>query len=260
MSLIFEISKIQTWIREAGTIALNYYYQTDLNRERKDDFSLVTEADKAVEKFLIQKIEQTYDLRHVGIMAEESGGEWRGKEFVWAIDPVDGTRVFVNGLPLWCISMGLLRDGEPYRGVVYLPVLNELYYTDDTGVPFWNDRPLRGRLQSDWDRDSFIAISSEAHRYFDIDFRRLRALGAIATHHVYVARGVAVAALHRQANVWDIAGAHAILTAAGGTALYLDGSAFSMPEVLANGACRLPLLVGHPGVLEKLLLRIKSHH
>ncbi|HEX9924990.1 MAG TPA: hypothetical protein VGD99_20205, partial [Anaerolineae bacterium] len=73
MSLNFEISKIQTWIREAGTIALNYYYQADLNRERKDDFSLVTEADKAVENFLIQKIKQTYNSRHVGIMAEESG-------------------------------------------------------------------------------------------------------------------------------------------------------------------------------------------
>lgn len=257
MASIFEVSKIRAWLHEAGAIALTYY-QTQLAREQKDDYSPVTEADRVVEQFLIDKIRQNFISQDYEIIGEEFGGDWQNKEFVWTIDPIDGTRVFVDGLPLWNIAVGLLRNGELYRGLVYLPVLNEIYYTDNEGVAFWNDRPLQGMLRSEWDRDSFIAVSSESHRHFDIDFLRLRALGAIATHHVYVARGVAVAALHRKANLWDLAGAHAILTSAGGVAVYLDGSLLAIPEVLTQQVCKGPLLVGHPAVVERLLPRIKT--
>ena len=249
----FEFLKVQTWIREAGDIALRYY-QTQLTRKQKDDYSPVTEADHAVEEFLISKIQQAYASQGHAIIAEESGGDWQNSEFVWAIDPIDGTRIFIDGLPLWCISIGLLRNGEAYRGVVYLPVIDEMYYTNDEGIALWNGCPLEGMLRTEWDRDSFIGVSSEAHHYFDIDFRRLRALGAVATHHVYVASGVAVAALHRTASIWDIAGAHAILKAAGGTAIYLDGTPLSIADILAHQKtkCDGPILVGHPVVVEKL--------
>ncbi len=254
----FDYIQVQAWVREAGQIALGHY-QTQLTRHQKQDYSPVTVADKAVEDFIIGKIEQTYGWHNCGLIAEESGGDWLGKEFVWAIDPIDGTRVFIDGLPLWCISIGLLRYGEPYRGVVYLPPIGEVYYTNNEGVPFWNDRPLTGLLRTGWNRDSFICVPSSAHRHFEIDFRRLRALGAIATHHVYVARGASVAALHREAKVWDLAGAHAILSAAGGVASYLDGRAFSLAEILSNHdkMCQQPILVGHPVMLEELLPRIK---
>ena len=101
----------------AGSIALSYY-QTQLTKKQKDDYSPVTEADEAVEQYIITQIQQSYPSFNYGIIAEESGGNWQGKEFVWAIDPIDSTRVFINGLPLWCISVGLLRHGEAYRGVV----------------------------------------------------------------------------------------------------------------------------------------------
>lgn len=256
MNRPIEFSKLQPYIREAGQIALGYY-QTQLIRQQKEDFSPVTEADKAVEAYLIEKIQQLYPTGDYEIIGEESGGTYQGKEFAWAIDPIDGTRIFIDGLPSWCISVGLLRGGEVYRGIVYLPVVNEMYYTDDDGRPFWNDRSLLNSLQDRWGRDSFIGVSSGAHRYFDIDFRRVRAFGAIATHHVYVARGASVAALHRKAAVWDVAGAHAILAAAGGVATYLDGSALAFPQFLAQKQIKSPILVGHPAVVEKLLPKIK---
>ena len=252
----FELAQVENWIREAGDIALRYY-QTELIQERKEDSSPVTEADRAVEQFLIGKFESLCaELGH-GLIAEESGGEWHGHEFVWTIDPIDGTRVFANGLPTWSITIGLLFNGEPYRGLVYLPTLNELYYTDDAGLAFWNGRPLAGKLRTDWDQDSFIAVSSTAHRQFDIDFRRVRALGAVATNYVYVARGAAVAALQRQVNVWDIAGAYAILAAVGGIAVSLAGRQLSFAEVLAEGENKGPVLIGHPRLVEQLLPKIK---
>jgi myo-inositol-1(or 4)-monophosphatase len=253
----FEFARIQTWIREAGNIALRYY-QTQLVRKQKDDYSPVTEADHAVEEFLVRKIRQTYTAQGHTIIAEESGGEWQNSEFVWAIDPIDGTRVFIDGLPSWCISMGLLRNGEAYRGVVYLPVINEMYYTDDEGIPFWNRHPLQGMLRTKWDRDSFICVPSAAHHQFDIDFWRVRALGSAVTHQVYVARGVAIAALQQKLSLWDIAGANAILNKAGGVAVYLDGSPLSIRDVLINGKCQGPVLIGHRDMVEKLLPRIKD--
>ena len=253
----FHFSKIQTWIREAGIIALSYY-QTRLTRQQKDDHSPVTEADRAVENFLVGKIQETYDPRDYGFIAEETGGDWQGKEFVWAIDPIDGTRVFVDGLPLWCISVGLLRNGVAHRGIVYLPVLDEMYYTDDDGTAFWNNRPMAGMIRQEWDKDSFICVPSGIHRHYDIDFWRMRALGAVATHHSYLARGAAVAAFYRKAKVWDLAGAHAVLTAVGGAAVYLNGEPISFPNILAEGISDEPIVAGHPAILEKLLPRIKA--
>jgi len=258
LSTFFDFSKVRAWAIEAGQIALNYY-QTQLTKEQKADYGPVTAADKAVEQFLIDKIGQTYSPAQYGLIAEESGGAWQHKKFVWAIDPIDGTRVFLNGIPLWCISIGLLKDGRPYRGVVYMPVTQDIYYTDNNGAAYWNNRPLQNMLPTTWDRDSFIGVPSKVHRYFEIDFGRLRALGAIATHHVFVASGIAVAALHRQVGVWDIAGAHAILQAAGGQAVYLDGTPFELAQLLTEGTkiCRTPILAGHPAIIEKLLPRIK---
>jgi myo-inositol-1(or 4)-monophosphatase len=251
----FEYQSVRTWITEAGDIALRYY-QTQLVRQKKDDFSPVTEADYAVEQFLLEKIRQTYPSH--AIISEESGGDWQNKEFVWAIDPIDGTRVFIDGLPLWGISIGLLRNGEAYRGVIYLPALKEIYYTNDEGIPFWNGRPLRGMLRTNWDRDSFICTPSEAHNYFDVDFWRLRALGSAVAHQIYVARGAAVATFQTRLSLWDVAGAYAILTGVGGEAVYLDGSRLSMPDVLKQGKCSGPTLFGHPKILEKLLPKIKT--
>lgn len=235
------------------------YYQTQLTKKQKDDYSPVTIADETVEQFIINKIGQSCaNPANYGIIAEESGGDWQGKEFVWAIDPIDGTRVFINGLPLWCISVGLLKNGEPHRGVVYLPVTGDMYYTDNDGLAFWNKRPLQGLIAQEWNRDSFIGVSSGAHRHFDIDFKRLRALGAIATHHVYVAGGIAAAALHRKVSVWDLAGAHAILKASGGEAVYLDGTPLAFSNILINKDKTFPgpILAGHPAVIAKLLPRI----
>jgi len=263
MTIPLEFSKIQPHLKEAGQIALRYY-QTQLVRRRKEDYSPVTEADEAIEKFLIGKIQELYPDPIYEIMGEEGGGTWQGKEFAWAIDPIDGTRVFIDGMSTWAISVGLLRNGEAYRGAVYLPVLDELYITNDDGAAYWsspftqgNPRPLQGLMRTTWDRDSFMSVPSSCHRYFEIDFSRLRALGAIAVHHVYVTKGVAIAALHRRAALWDVAGAQAILTAVGGVAVYLDGRPISLAESLTQGKPIEAMLVGHPGVVAQLLPKIK---
>lgn len=256
MTTLPDFTHLHTWVGEAGALALKFY-QTQITRTRKKDNSPVTAADVAVEKFLVGKLEQAFNPEQYGILGEEGGGQGNNREFMWVIDPIDGTRVFADGLPLWCISLGLLHQGQPVWGLVYLPVLNEIFYTDAAGQAFWNGRPLAGLLRTHWDQDSFIGVPSAVHRYFEIDFHRLRALGSVAAHHLYVANGTAVAALHRKVKVWDLAGAHAILTAVGGQAVYLSGQPISLARMLTNSTAAEPILAGHPAVLEKLLPKIK---
>jgi fructose-1,6-bisphosphatase/inositol monophosphatase family enzyme len=112
-------------------------------------------------------------------------------------------------------------------------------------------------LPTEWHQDSFIGVSSGAHRQFDIDFKRIRALGAVAMHYVFVARGVSVAVLHRQVKVWDITAAYAILSGVGGIAMTLDGRQLSFQEILTESEKKTPILVGHPQVVERLRSRIK---
>lgn len=255
MTAPVDFTQTLPWLKQAGQIALRYY-QTQLRRQQKDDYSPVTEADKAVEKFLVDKIWQQFDPAQFGLIGEELGGDWENKEYVWVIDPIDGTRIFIDGLPQWCISLGLLHRQKEHRGAIYLPATDELYYTDNAGQPFWGNRPLTGMMRDNWDRDSFIGVPSSAHRHFNIEFRRVRAMGSVAAHHVYVARGAAVAALHRNAKLWDLAGAHAILTASGGRAVYLNGQPFSLADLSNPASGATPILAGHPAVLKKLLSTI----
>ncbi len=250
------IPQLLEWVREAGQIALEYYYR-GVTRTYKADRSPVTQADIAVERYLTGRIRQTYPGPTYGLMAEESTQESSASEFLWVIDPIDGTRVFADGLPLWSVSIGLLHRGQPYRGVVYLPATDEMYFTDENGVPFWNRRPLRGLMRTAWDRDSFIAVPSTAHRCFRIDFHRLRALGSIAAHYMYVARGAAVAVLHRRFSLWDIAAAYTILAACGGCALHLNGEPVSLVQLAASHTANRPVLAGHPEVVSQLLGRVE---
>ena len=84
----FELTTVKSWAVQAGEIALKYY-QTQLIKKQKDDHSPVTEADEAVEAFIIRQIQQTGT--ECDIIAEESGSSWQEKEFAWAIDPIEAS-------------------------------------------------------------------------------------------------------------------------------------------------------------------------
>ncbi len=103
--------------------------------ELKADRSPVTAVDRQVEALLIERIQARYP-EHL-ILSEESGlhpalqGTLGETGFAWALDPIDGTRAFASGLPVWGISAGVLRGGLPYAGGFFLPVTGELYCRHD---------------------------------------------------------------------------------------------------------------------------------
>lgn len=240
-------------LREAGALALTQRGQ--MSAELKADRSPVTEVDRQVETLLIERIQARYP-DHL-ILSEESGlhtaqGAPEKPRFAWALDPIDGTRAFASGLPVWGISAGVLRDGLPYAGGFYLPVTGELY-SGTTREAWYNQRPMR-RLETFAPNSplTFLGVPSEFHHHFKISAPRIRSMGSTAAHLAYVATGAAAGMLTRTISLWDIAGVLPLAEAVGVELAYLSGRKFDSAELLSGHPIREPLLAGMPAALNVL--------
>ena len=249
-----EITEILGWARQAGQIAL--YYFRNVVPERKPDQTFLTQADLDIEQFLTERIRAAYP--HHGLIGEEGSRSKSPKpeDNVWAVDPIDGTTAFVQGLPGWGISVGLLHQGEPHFGLFYMPLLDDVTYTASQGDVYCNGRNLAGMLRDDWANKGFLAINSTAHHNFQIDLKRTRALGSIGTNLVYTARGSATATLITKANLWDLVAGGAMLMRVGGELRYLSGQPIDYSALLDGSPIPEPIIAGHPQVLDDLQRRI----
>ena len=239
-------------LKEAGEVALAQRGQQ--KAVLKADLTPVTEADRQVEDLLIRRISSRYPS-HV-ILSEESGLHPAGADFTWVLDPIDGTRAFASGLPVWGVSVGVFQHGKPVLGGFYLPVTRELYWGDGEQA-FWNDRPLSQKSPADFeDPLFFLAVPSEFHLHFTTSYPRVRSMGSTAAHLAYAAEGAAVGVLMFTSKLWDLAGMLPVLSAAGVELAYLDGSAFQ-PDVLMQGQpIRGALLAARPEMMDPLRQRI----
>lgn len=249
-----DIAEVKAWAEEGGAIARRYF--NNVTRTHKADRTLVTQADIEIEQVLRTHIEARYPDH--GIMGEEQGIGAIDREFVWSLDPLDGTASFVSGLPIWGVSIGLLRDGLPYLGVVYLPMLDDCYWVDASGPAYRNDVPIQVSAVAEFDGNDWMAVSSNAHRRFRISFPgKTRSLGSVAAEFCYVARGSAVGALISRANLWDMAAGLALLRAAGGVATLFSAAPLDIPPLLDGRKISEPLLISTPALLEPLRGYIK---
>ena len=214
--------------RLAGKIALDYFERAEISW--KADDSMVTEADVAIQAWLEDEIASAFP--DDGILGEEGLTKSRlrpGARFVWVIDPVDGTNNFGRGIPGFAISVGVLREGEPFAGAVYDPVSGQLF-TACVGQGAWlNGRRLAVAPVALGSRSLFSIrspFSGEVPGHVAEWLRRyrLRRFGSTALQLCYVAAG-ALAFIHdHRASLWDIAGAAPIVTEAGGVLTADDGA------------------------------------
>ncbi len=208
---------------EAGQITLQYF-QRDVTIERKADESPVTIADRAAERHLRAMIQAAYPDH--AVLGEEDG--LSGSEqatYRWVLDPIDGTKSFVRGVPLYGVLIGLLREGEPVLGVIHLPALAETVAAAQGLGCFWNNQPCRVSSISTL-RESLV-VGTTAHDYERYAkaaaFQRILARAALfrtwgdCYGYALVATGRAEVALDPAMNVWDAAALLPILTEAGGT-------------------------------------------
>jgi myo-inositol-1(or 4)-monophosphatase len=237
----FDFDELRAWSQEGGALGRSYFNR--VAGRRKADRSWVTEADEAIERLLVERIAARYPTH--GIIGEEQTHREPGREFVWALDPIDGTASFVAGLPMWGVSIGLLRRGVPYLGVIYLPMLDDCYWAGPDGDAFLNGQPIHVAPARDWESQDWIATPSNAHRRFTIDFvGKTRTLGCTVAEFCYVARGSAIGALISRSAIWDIAAGLTILRAAGGIAVALSGTPIDTTTMLDGRQLAEPVLLG----------------
>ncbi len=127
---------------ESGQIIKRYFFASNLEVETKGDETFVTKADRQAEKAMRQLIQEEYPGH--GIIGEEFGNENQHAEFVWVLDPIDGTISFISGCPLFGTLIGLLHKGQPILGAINQPILNLLCLGDNEKTTL-NGKPIRMR-------------------------------------------------------------------------------------------------------------------
>lgn len=127
------------------------YYNSDFTVEIKGDESPVTQADKNAEAIMREMINKEFPSH--GIIGEEYGSENENAEFVWVLDPIDGTVSFVSGCPLFGTLICLLQNGKPVLGAINMPVLNQFYLGDN------NETSLNGKRVMMRDTEDFSQVT-----------------------------------------------------------------------------------------------------
>ncbi len=240
-----DIAEIRAWLHEAGALALSYFNAT--SGWQKPDQTPVSAADLAVEALLVERLRRRYPEHN--IVGEEQTRHQSNSPYLWALDPIDGTGAFLSGLPLWCISLGLLYHNEPVAGAIYFPVTSEYYTTAGDGRAYRDEQLLAVAHLGTQLPEQWLAVPSDAHRRLQITYPgKTRSLGGAAASICYVARGSAVAGIIGPVALWDVAAGFAILAAAGGVATDLHGAPV---QATALDPTRT-ILLGHATVLEQL--------
>ncbi|MFO7946618.1 MAG: inositol monophosphatase [Armatimonadota bacterium] len=198
---------------EAGSRALSQFGNVGVSY--KSDGSMVTETDRAVEEMIRRRLAQSYPDH--AVLGEEEGFEGlRDASSVWIVDPIDGTNNFFFGLPLWGVSLGLVRDNRPVLGVVYMPCLDWMFTAADGLGAFCNGRPMRVRDGQEIEPNELLTLSSPPLGNWSLDISMKRRIyGCASFAMVTVAAGISRALIHTSYYIWDAAAALCMMAEAG---------------------------------------------
>jgi myo-inositol-1(or 4)-monophosphatase len=234
--------------RDAGGVLVDRLGRA-LQVSNKGAIDLVTEADLASEKLIIERIRSHYP-RH-GILAEESGASEDPKnperaEWKWIIDPLDGTTNYAHGYPCFCVSIGVEREGKLELGVVYDPLRNEVFAAERGRGATLNERPIRVSAVEDLGR-AMVCTGFPYNVRERPDFARdfsnftmraqaVRRDGSAALDLAYIACGRFDGFWEDGLSPWDLAAGVLLIEEAGGKVTDFHGTALDIytQRVLAS--------------------------
>ena len=224
--------------REAGALLLRYYERRVRVEYKagKGDVDVVTEADRASEAFIIERLKARFPDH--AIVAEEGGGRETASPYRWYIDPLDGTTNFAHSFPQFCVSMALEHEGRIVAGVVYDPTRDELFTAERGGGAFLNQRPIRVSAISALS-ESLMATgfpsrkrhqNSNIHFYYQLTMTShgVRRPGSAALDLCYVACGRLESFWEFQLSPWDTAAGWLIAEEAGGRVTDMLGKPYGL--------------------------------
>jgi myo-inositol-1(or 4)-monophosphatase len=227
------LQEVEKYAQKVGEILLSYY-EGGLSRLYKSDGSFATEADVAAEQYLIKAL--TSLVPGAGFYAEESGVV-AGNDYVWVIDPLDGTSNFAHGLPYFCTSIALTYKQEPIIGVIYQPVLQQLFSAQQGQGAFCNGKRLAVSKENELEKAMVTMCSSmdknepvcKITYALSVYQGSIRSFGASALDIAYCAAGKMEACFYEGTCWWDIAAGSLLLKEAGGKVSTFQGGAIN-PE------------------------------
>jgi len=219
--------------KEAGSVIREGFGKSFKIEFKTGENNLVTEIDKASEKVITDFIRKKYPSH--SILAEEGSGEQNDSEYLWVIDPLDGTTNFAHGLPIFSVSIGLQKNGKTIAGVVY-DVMRGIIFSAELGAGAFaksekiavsnNDNlahsmlvtgfPYNKKENPDKLFERFIALTKTA--------RGVRRLGSAAIDFCYLASGVFDGFWEVHLHPWDICAGKLIVEEAGGRVTDFDGN------------------------------------
>ena len=214
--------------REAGTCILNYY-KADYEIRDKSYHNPVTTADHAANDKLKEILLGEYP--DYGWLSEETvdSPDRLDKEYIWIVDPLDGTKEFIEGVSHFVVSIALVKNEQPIMGVLYNPVTEELFTAERGKGAFLNGDQIYCVSKVSVEEMVILNSRSETRRglwqpYKDV-FKELRPIGSVAYKLGLTAAGKAdIFASLRPKNEWDICAGHCIISEAGGKLINLNGN------------------------------------
>lgn len=228
-------------VAEAGAIVMRHYLAGTVARQ-KSDRSPVTDADEEAEAFILSALARHFP--GVPVAAEEASEAGRACDpcaHFFLVDPLDGTREFLNRNGEFTVNIAEVRDGVAVAGAVFAPARERLFFADEMGAfeialaaqaPFdlAAARPLRARLPAD---DGLVAIGSRSHKdeatadYLkSFPIKEFISAGSSLKFCLLAAGEADIYARAGRTMEWDTAAGHAVLRAAGGTVTHWDGAPF----------------------------------
>lgn len=228
-------------VKEAGEILKDgYFSKKDVTFKATKD--MVTKYDVAVENFLKKRFLE--EFRDFNVIAEESDNTDLEFNNSIIVDPIDGTTNFVNKVPHTCISVGVYKDKKPFIGIVYNPILDELYTAVVGEGAYLNNDKIEVSNESEFQK-SLLSTGfpySNATNQDDLNdvikkmkdilprCQDIRRLGSAAIDLCFVARGTYEGYYEMNLKAWDVSAGLIILQEAGGVVTTLDGSEYTLFE------------------------------
>ena len=230
----------------AGAAELSRFINTTFTISNKEGINnLVTEADHASEKAILDVIKESFPEHH--ILSEEVGEIVMDSNYKWIIDPIDGTVNFAHGIPLCCVSIAVEHEGQMILGAVYNPSYNEMYIAEKNKGATLNEKSIR--VSEKGTVLSSCLVTGFPYTYLDIPngpieiFSRLirkgipvRRLGSAAIDLCWVACGRFDGFYEHKLQAWDSAAGFLIVEEAGGKVTDFKGERYSpyQPHILAT--------------------------
>ena len=255
MSDILQI--IETIARQAGAVLMEGYGNVR-HIEQKGVIDLVTEFDRRSEDLIISSIQQEFPDH--AILAEESGPNQTTSEYQWVIDPLDGTTNFAHGIPVFCVTVALLKNNSPLVGVVYDPLRNEMFSAELGQRATLNEHPIHVSSRTDL-RQSILSTGFPYDLHtnprnnfaqfaqFQMRARAVRHLGSAALDCAWTAMGRLDGYWEFGVKPWDVGTGALLVREAGGRVTTVDRD----EDFLANDS-----IVVSNGLLHDQMLGVLS--